>query len=182
MCEGLWVAGSSSLAWWWCRPCCCIQRNDWLLQTYCQRGRCSGSVQGTDMWTFVLNRTVLKLVWLEIKGCLYLMLIHQLASDLSLLQGLWPNYLKVVPSIAIMFVCYENVRSYSKNMVLSSFFPFHLSYLAMISVQIKDFVGAKFKLSDWLAISAATPRDVLSPWVILFMSPAHEGLEGRVAI
>lgn len=38
----------------------------------------------------------------------------------ALFKGLWPNYLKVVPSIAIMFVCYEN---------------------------IKDLVGAKFKLS-----------------------------------
>jgi solute carrier family 25 phosphate transporter 23/24/25/41 len=26
------------------------------------------------------------------------------------LQGLWPNYLKVVPSIAIAFVCYEQVK------------------------------------------------------------------------
>jgi len=29
---------------------------------------------------------------------------------LLLLQGLWPNYLKVVPSIAIAFVTYEQVK------------------------------------------------------------------------
>lgn len=28
----------------------------------------------------------------------------------ALFKGLWPNYLKVVPSIAIAFVCYEQVK------------------------------------------------------------------------
>lgn len=28
------------------------------------------------------------------------------------LQGLWPNYVKVVPSIAIAFVTYEQVSDY----------------------------------------------------------------------
>jgi type VI protein secretion system component VasA len=28
----------------------------------------------------------------------------------ALFKGLWPNYLKVVPSIAIAFVTYEQVR------------------------------------------------------------------------
>lgn len=31
-------------------------------------------------------------------------------SPPSSLQGLWPNYLKVVPSIAIAFVTYEQVK------------------------------------------------------------------------
>lgn len=32
------------------------------------------------------------------------------AHDVITLQGLWPNYLKVVPSIAIAFVTYEQVK------------------------------------------------------------------------
>jgi len=33
----------------------------------------------------------------------------------ALFKGLWPNYLKVVPSIAIAFVTYEQVRSEGKS-------------------------------------------------------------------
>ena len=32
------------------------------------------------------------------------------AVSCSVLQGLWPNYVKVVPSIAIAFVTYEQVK------------------------------------------------------------------------
>jgi hypothetical protein len=35
--------------------------------------------------------------------------VHCLKAD-ALLQGLWPNYIKVVPSIAIAFVTYEKLK------------------------------------------------------------------------
>ncbi|GMH35996.1 hypothetical protein BSKO_03864 [Bryopsis sp. KO-2023] len=39
----------------------------------------------------------------------------------ALFKGLWPNYLKVIPSIAIMFVCYEKIKSLvGAKFVLSS--------------------------------------------------------------
>lgn len=47
------------------------------------------------------------------------------------IQGLWPNYVKVVPSIAIAFVTYEQVRvSYSPLCVQSAqALAVHLSQL-----------------------------------------------------
>jgi hypothetical protein len=38
--------------------------------------------------------------------------LSSLVSRILPLQGLWPNYLKVVPSIAIAFVTYEQMKEW----------------------------------------------------------------------